>query len=150
MNLELTEKEYGMLLDMLYIAESVMNSYVIGQRPETESYRSLEQKILSCANDMGCKPFVDYDEKLETYFPSRKVEEGPAAVFIDEYDDYTFWEQLVSRLAERDFVKREGMERIRRMKPEQRITKLGRLEERYHSEFETHGLDRLILKEDEQ
>ncbi len=146
MKLELTEKECLLLLDMLYIAEWIMNSYVSHDRPETEKYRRLEQKILSYGDEMGCKGVVDYDEKLGGYFPTRELEEGSAMDFIDEYDEYTFWEELISHLAERDFLHREGLERIRKMSREQRIKKLLGLEEKYHKEFGAHGVDRLVLK----
>ena len=146
MKLEFTEKEYRLLLDMLYIAEWIMNSYVIGDRPETENYRRLEQKILSYADEMGCKGVVDYDEELGGYFPTREIEEGSAMDFIDEYNEDTFWEELVSHLADRDFLNREGKERIRKMSREQRFKKLLGLEDNYRKEFEAHGLDRLVLK----
>ena len=146
MKLELTQKEYRLLLDILHIAQWIMNSYVIEDRPETEKYRRLEQKILSYGDEMGCKGVVDYDEKLGRYFPTREIEEGSAMDFIDEYDEYTFWEELISNLAERDFLDREGLERIRKMSREQRIKKVVVLEEKYHKEFRAHGLDRLVLK----
>ncbi len=106
MKLELTQKEYRLLLDILHIAEWIMNSYVIDDRPETEKYRRLEQKILSYADEMGCKGVVDYDKELGGYFPTREIEEGSAMDFIDEYNEDTFWEELVSHLAERDFINR--------------------------------------------
>ncbi len=146
MKLELTQKEYRLLLDILHIAEWIMNSYVIEDRPDTENYRRLEQKILSYGDEMGCKGVVDYDEKLGSYFPTREIEEGSAMDFIDEYDEYTFWEELISHLAERDFLDREGLERIRKMSREQRIKMFVVLEEKYHKEFRAHGLDRLVLK----
>ncbi len=146
MKLELTEKEYRLLVEMLHIAEWIMNSYVSGDRPETENYRRLEQKILSYADEMGCKDVVDYDEKLGGYFPTREMEEGSTMDFIDEYDQYNFWEELISHLAERDLIAREGMERIRKMSREQRFKKLLGLEDKYRKEVGAHGLDRLVLK----
>ncbi|MDI6791797.1 MAG: hypothetical protein QME81_02855 [bacterium] len=45
MKIDLTQREYERLLDMLYIAEWVMNACKVEDDPRTEAYKELEQKI---------------------------------------------------------------------------------------------------------
>ena len=68
---------------------------------------------------------------------------------IHEYDEKSFWMELIDRLAERD---------VRAAQPdghlppfEEYIKLAGPFEERYAQEFESHGLERLtLLPDDEQ
>ncbi len=58
--MEFTRKEYECLLDVLYIADWVMNAHKVEDAPKTEAYRKLEQKIFSYAKDMGFENLVEY------------------------------------------------------------------------------------------
>lgn len=85
--------------------------------------------------------------KLDSYFPLREFEEnGLAHTFIDEFENDSFWEELTSRLSERDVINQLGStDRFEQLPLQERIRLLVEREEFYNEEFVTHGLKHLIL-----
>ena len=67
--------------------------------------------------------------------------------YIDDYDNQTFWEELIERLANRDFLAKYGEEAIQKMSFEERFTKFQEFEERYDEEFEDHGIERIVISD---
>jgi hypothetical protein len=67
-------------------------------------------------------------------------------VFLDEYDDDTFWDELAYRLAERDAVQEAGgFERYAELSPMERVERAGRFEELYADEFYENGLEHVRI-----
>jgi len=147
MKIDFTRKEYRRLLDILYIADWVMNAHKVEDDPKTEAYKELEQKIFSYAKDMGFEDLIEYVVDHGEYFPTRKLEESsPTMEFIGEFENDTFWEELISRLADRDLIKQMGgMKELSKLPFEERVKKTLALEEKYASEFEKKGLDSLSI-----
>ena len=67
--------------------------------------------------------------------------------FVDAYDDYVFWEELVLRLGKRDIaLKYENKaDEFRKLLMEERWEENNKEEEKYSEEFEKHGLERLKI-----
>ena len=61
--------------------------------------------------------------------------------FIDEYDERVFWEELATRLAERDLVAEEMLRAEGSRSEEERIGRLLKLTARYEEEFAENGID---------
>ena len=149
MKIDLTQKEYRDLLDVLYVAHWVFSAYKVEEDPRIERFDQLEQKFLALSKQMKFENLVEYDEDLDTYFPTREYEETSAAhVFINEYDNDTFWDELASRLAERDLLKQMGgPEKMVNLPKEEMLEKLFQLEEFYGDEFVRNGLKNLQLSD---
>lgn len=147
MKINFTKKEYKFLLDILYIADWVLNAHKVEEDPRTEAYKILEQKIFSYAKDTGFENLIEYAPDHKEYFPTKEYEEtGPAMEFIEEFENDTFWDQLINRLAERDLIRQVGgIENLSNLSFENRIEKTFPLEEKYATEFETNGLDNLKI-----
>ena len=62
-----------------------------------------------------------------------------------DYDDQTFRDELIDRLASRDFLVKDGETAIKNMTLEERLTKIGEFEEQYNEEFADHGLERIAI-----
>ena len=62
MKINITKKEYRLLLDILSIADWVMNAYQTEDDPRTKPYEDLEQKFLSYAKDFGFENLIVYDQ----------------------------------------------------------------------------------------
>jgi len=87
MKIHFKKSEYKLLLDVIYIADWVINSREIEDNPETKPYKDLEQKILSFAKDYGFENLVNYDNNFEEFLPTKEFEEDPTVNdFIDKYD----------------------------------------------------------------
>jgi hypothetical protein len=151
MKIAFTQKEYARLLEMSYIATWVAASHDENS-PAARRYAELEQKLLAAATPMGCADYVDGSpEDGGELFPSRKLEEeSPAAKAIDAFEEASFWDELASRLAERDYTREllktplppDTGEEARR---EHLIKRVGELEEKYWAEFEKNGLDNFLV-----
>jgi hypothetical protein len=104
-------------------------------------YDELEQHILSYAKDFQLGHLVM--EEAGEYFTTIKLEENLMPL-IEEYDEYTFWEQLPAQLAERDMRKEIGI--VKKLKDEH-IERKYEIEETYQEEFHKNGLKNLIIKQ---
>ena len=136
MNIDLTKNEYRLLLDLVFMASWMVDSHHPEGRDGVEEYDMLLQKLYSFAREMGCEELV----------PTRHYEETTRAFqLIEEYNDDTFWDALISRLAERDVY--EKLEKGRRdtMGIEEYWERSEPIEEAYYQEFLRHALDRLRL-----
>ena len=148
MKINFTKKEYLLLLDVLYMADWVLNAHrEADEKEDTREYEKLEQKILSYAKKMGMEKYVDFDPEYNMYFHSRFFEETRRAQeFIDEFENDCFWEELINRLTKRDFLKSFSEKEIKEMDPYTRFERLLELSEKYSDEFEKNGLKNILVK----
>lgn len=148
MKIEISRKEYRVLLDVFHIADWVLHAYKTEEGPETEEFRELEQKFLALAGEMGFGNLVEYDAETEKYFPTREYEDTSAVMeAIVDYDNESFWDELTERLASRDLIRQEGKDKVLAMDFEERLDKIEALRGKYSDEFYQNGLNRLYLKE---
>lgn len=150
MNLELTSAEYRLLLDIVSIADWIMHAHDEDEREDTAAHRELFQKIYAQAQDAGCEDLVAYDEELGGYFETDQFEdESPVMELIEEYDEDNFWDELASRMAQRDAVREVGEERLRSMSGTQRAKLIAGIEAEWNAELDEFGLERLEVMEQE-
>lgn len=151
MKLNFTKKEYKKLLEALYISDWVLNAHREEQDSLDEEYKELEQKILAAASEFGLPGMVERSAGIGNFFPSRKfIEESKVMEKIEKYENATFWEELLERLARRDFIKTYGKEAILKMSIEERFEKETQFQKQYDQEFGEHGLDALCLEKDKK
>lgn len=135
MQIELTQKELRTLLDMVYIGNWVLNSTRGDNR--FQIYDDLESKLFSIAREQGMKVLAQ--DWNGTVVPSHAYAEGGIHEAIAYYEDNIFYEILAEELSRRDMnypeITEDNYDEI-----------LGRMD-RYMSEFELSGLDRLVLED---
>ena len=130
MQIDLTPKEFRLLLDLVYIGNWVLNS----TRGENrfQAYDDLESKIFALSPKLS----QDWDG---TVVPSKAYAEGGIHDAIALYEDNVFYEILAEELSRRDMdypeITDENYGEI--------VTRM----ERYMSEFELSGVDHLVLEE---
>jgi hypothetical protein len=143
MKINYTKKEYRLLLDMVEIAEWVLNAHKTASSDEIKKYSNLYQKILSYAKDMGFENLIVYDKDLDGYYATAEYEESEHMRYIEEFEDDVFWDALPNRLAVRDLVKQVGEKKYTEMEFEERAKKLLELESIYYTELAENGIDNL-------
>jgi hypothetical protein len=143
MKINFTNKEYRLLLDMVEIAEWVLNSHRTDPSDEIKKYSEIYQKVLSYAKEMGFENLITYDKNLGGYYATFEYEESEHMRYIEQFEDDVFWEALPNRLAMRDLVKQVGEKRYMEMEFEERATKLVELESIYYKELNENGIDNL-------
>ena len=133
MKIELTNKEFRRLLDMVYIGNWILNSTRGEDR--FSDYDYLESKLFALCRTAGM------DTLVETWrgesVPSRAFAEGGIHEAIMDYEDTVFFEILAEELARRDMdyqpVSRENYDEL-----------VARMDD-YIAEFEVNGTNNLVL-----
>ncbi|MCK5133464.1 MAG: hypothetical protein KAR40_15095 [Candidatus Sabulitectum sp.] len=144
--MELTRAEYIRLLHVLDTADWVIASHEVDETPESAPYKELEQTILAMAKEFNCEDLVEYDERYKYSYTRKFEDESPSMKFIEVFENISFWDSLVDRLARRDFLKEIGSEKFNELEPMERFRKIGRYEEKYSEEFEKNGLSGIRIK----
>ncbi len=146
MKINITKKEYQLFLDMVYLSDWVLYAHSEERAEGKKPYKELEQKILSFANEFGMEEVVEKNEKSDEHILNKKFTVNSQIVkYIDEFENATFWEELVERLARRDFIKKYGEEAILQMTVSERFEKEMTFHQQYHKEFDKNGLDNLQI-----
>jgi len=146
--LSLHPDQYKCLIDMTYIAYWVIASHTALDEPEHEPYRELEKLVYENAQKAGYGEYFRKHEGDDAIYPTREYEDsGPAKELIEQYDDQSFWDALIDRLAWRD-AEREvgGAEALVRLAPEKRLMIYGRHADKFRMRFEEQGLDAIQVR----
>ena len=142
MNIELSQKEYAALCQLVNLGHYMVN----GIRTEpVKEYDDLEQKIYSKAKDAGVDG-IEYDEELKGYYPTQEWEDE-LQEYIVEYEDIVFWEELSERLAKRDLLVEYSDREIESMHEDEYLDKLFEIEAEYTEIFEEDGIKNLVVQE---
>ena len=134
MNIELTDKEFRRLLDLVYIGNWILNSTRGEDR--FEDYDLLQEKFFAICAKNGMRQLVE--SYMGHYFPSKAYEEGGIHEAIADYEDAVFFDILAEELARRDMLE-ENLSQ----------DELGELASRmddYMDEFEKNGIDNLSIE----
>ena len=130
MQIELTNKEFRRLLDLVYIGNWVLNS--TRENDRFADYDNLESKIFAYSPALS-EPWNG------TIVPSRAFAEGGIHEAIAYYEDNVFYEILAEELSRRDMdypeINEENYEEI-----------VSRMQQ-YMEVFQISGVDRLVLEE---
>ena len=134
MKIELTEKQFRRLLDLVYIGNWVLNSTRGDDR--IRQYVEVESAVVSTCINHGMVPLVEsYQGEL---IPSRAVAEGGIHEAILAYEDTMFFEILAQELALRDMDSDAPT-------PEN-YDELRERMDVYLGEFEQHGTDNITVE----
>ena len=144
MKVSFTSKEYARLLELAHLG-----LWVTGARPDDpatmpERYAGIAQKVFALAEPLGCADLVEADVNGQ-FFPNEKITEGPAREKLDAFVEDAFWSELVARLAERDLRAELGAAKLGDELTDDDQEKLEVFEDRYWREFETSGIDHLVM-----
>ena len=136
MELQLTEKQFRRLLDLVYIGNWVLNSARGEDR--IRDYDVVESQVFSHCLDHGMAPLVElYGGEI---IPSRAFAEGGIHEAIMAYEDVAFFEILAEELALRDLDAERATE--------ENYDEVMERMEQYMGEFEAHGTDHISVDVD--
>ncbi len=129
MTIDLTEKEFRRLLDLVYIGNWILNSARGEDR--FEDYDLVQEKLFSLCAGQGMPALIQ--RWRGHIFPSRAYEDGGIHEAIADYEDAMFFDILAEELARRDLGLVES-------DPED-FTELNARIDEYLDEFDKNGLD---------
>ena len=136
MNIELTEKEFRRLLDLVYVGNWILNS-TRQEDDRFEDYDRLQEKLFALCSKHGMKARAEH--YMGHCFPSKAYEDGGIHEAIADYEDAVFFDILAEELARRDMV-RENLD-------SGDVTELTSRMDDYMDEFEKNGIDRVVVEE---
>jgi len=143
MHLRFTDEELGVLLEMVSLA-SLVASW--NRKPEAEegvaAFEALENKILERAAHAGFGDIIEFDEESQSYgLTNEYLEKAFAHECYEEFRNESFWEELMIRMADRDFLKKRGAEAWEAIPEEERREIASEEEKRYWDEFASNGVE---------
>ena len=133
MNIELSEKEFRRLLDMVYIGNWILNSARGNDR--FEDYDLLQEKLFAQCPAHGMRTLVE--SWHGHIFPSRAYEDGGIHEAIADYEDAVIYDILAEDLARREL----GLED---RDPADYTELTARMDE-YLDEFDKNGLSTINI-----
>lgn len=144
MKVSFTTKEYGRLLELVHLG-----LWVSGSRPDDpatmpERYAELTQKVMALAQPFGCADLVELDVNGQ-YFATEKLSGGTTQEKLEQFVEDAFWSELVARLAERDLRSELDASKLSDELSGEEEKRLAELEDGYWREFESKGVDHLIV-----
>lgn len=147
MKVMFTPKEFTRLMELVHLGMRMVEGRQGPEAPAVQRYVELEQKLLELATPLGCADMVDVtsDGRLG---PSEKlIEDERLAKITGDYDNDTFWHELVTRLADRDLAAEQTRQSVTggggpSIDADNRLRKL---EDGYWDEFEKNDLANVIL-----
>jgi hypothetical protein len=135
MQIELSEKQFRRLLDMVYIGNWILNSTRGTDR--FASYDEVESLIFSHCKEHGMEALAETWNG--TLVPSRAFSEGGIHEAIMDYEDAVFFDILAEELARRDMdyvpISAQNYDEL-----------VARMDE-YMEEFQQNGTDRLQVED---
>jgi hypothetical protein len=82
------------------MASWITSSHKIDTDSFPEKYVDLTQKMYSFYKEMGCSDIIEKSKVGDEFYPTRDFEEDSVVrQFIDEFEEDTFWAELVIQLA---------------------------------------------------
>lgn len=128
-SIDLTDKEFRRLLDLVYIGNWILNSTRLNDR--FEDYDIVQEKLFSlCANN-GMQSLIQ--RWRGHIFPSKAYEDGGIHEAIADYEDAVFFDILAEELSRRDLGDDADLPSL-----------TVRIDE-YMEEFEKNGLNNLTI-----
>lgn len=147
MKVMFTPKEFTRLLELVHLGMHVVEGRQGGEAPHVGRYADLEQKLYELATPLGCADLVDVGD-TGRLVPSEKIlDDERLAKIAGDYDNDTFWHELVSRLADRDLGTEQARQSVLGAGGPSIDTeaRLRALEDAYWDEFEKNDLANVIL-----
>ncbi|MEK7122664.1 MAG: hypothetical protein AAB855_02300 [Patescibacteria group bacterium] len=146
MTIELTPAQYASLLKLVYLGEWMTNGIRVEEERDERAHQAA-QHFYSYAQEAGAANLVEYDKELRQYLPTQQLDEdSDVERFREEYDAEIFWDELIERLAMRDFMSVYGDQQWLGGSTPETGELQGGFIEKYAREFEEHGVDNLVLK----
>jgi hypothetical protein len=146
LNIEFDNEQIAHLVRSVQLANWVVNA-TKSPDEQDEGMNGFKQYVLATVFKGGKKDLVHYDAELDGHFLNGELEEDLQSL-IDDYDEDIFWEELVARLADRDWARKHGSAPVEDEDHDaryERMLQISKEEEKYGEEFEEFGIEHLEL-----
>ena len=146
MDLHLNKKQITLLVKLVYLGNWIVNAFRTGPAGEEsdDEFEQVTQYIFEIAGHAGISEYIEYDEQAGRFFPTFTLEdESDVAQYRRQYDEETFWHELMHRLADRDFACAYSEKEIKAMSDKELMEKQKPFIDHWSRELEKFGVARL-------
>lgn len=133
--LDLSRDQWEKLLASTYLAGWMTTAHL--DEDSEGPFEELEQAVLKQSVDYGFDSQCQYSAAEGLYYYTEEAADQYDQV-IEDYDDLTFWEELSTRMAERDVT-------FMKLRDHEKAEKVMQLAGKYDLEFEKNGLKNLVM-----
>jgi hypothetical protein len=146
MQIDFTQKQFDALKRLVALGNWLANAHR-EESARIAAFDELEQHIRAAAA-AGGESAIARDAETGDFYATWEADDDPViGKLIDEYDNDTFWDELLHRLSERDLERAYGHDLLH--DEENRAT----LEEPFHArwddELAEYGIGRLVVADEE-
>ena len=116
-------------------------------RPAAGRYDELVAKLLDLATPLGCADLVDVGSDGRLLLSDKIADDERLNKLVGDYNNDTFWHELVARLADRDLATQQAKQTFAATggPPLDADLRLREIEDAYWDEFEKNDLANVIL-----
>lgn len=139
--LELTDKQYKKLVEAVYLGTWMVNSTKMELDEEFEEVRDL---VLSKHKEAGLEDLITHQEQLGVHDLNVDYESQLLETYVEEYDEFSFWDKLVEKLANKEMVERFGPTEGKMT--DEMMEKRIEIEEQIGEKLEETGITELTFK----
>lgn len=145
--LTINRRQYRVLLEMVNLATYVTQYHNRSGREDwLNAVEDLAEKILRKADAMGCGDLVEPHPETGQLVPAEDYEqESFYKECLDDMLEHCFWEDLVSRLSDRDLARQMGPDQWDKLSDQEKARRREQRDRHYWAEFEARGIDGLEL-----
>ncbi len=144
MELSFTKAELKALVELSVMADWVMTAHDNEDDERKDPYIKLVQKIYAFAHKNGMNKEIEHLEDIKEFFPDEEWEEKSLArAFINEFEEKTFWDELVEKLAERELNRKLQNNKAENF--QQHMELFEEYASKYANEFAEHGIENLDI-----
>ncbi|MBA2174622.1 hypothetical protein H0266_06825 [Halobacillus locisalis] len=141
-HLEMTEKQYKKLIEAVYLGTWMVNSTKMDLDEDFEEMREL---VLSNYNQAGLDDLVVHQKEMDIHDLDVDFESKLLDTYVEEYDEFSFWDKLVEKLADKEMVKQFGAPKGEMT--EEMMEKRIQFEEQIGQKLEESGITELDFTE---
>jgi hypothetical protein len=153
MKVSFTPKEYARLLELVHLGLHIAaprdhdDEHGTPPRPAAGRYDELVAKLLELATPLGCADLVDVGADGRLLLSDKIADDDRLNKLVGDYNNDTFWHELVNRLADRDLATQQTQQSLSAGggPPLDADARLRELEDSYWEHFEENDLANLVL-----
>ncbi len=147
MKVTFTAKEYAKLLELVWLGMQAAMGRQGPDKTSAKRYADLEQKLYDMATAQGCADMVTVGADGRLMMSEKVENDERLRKALGDYDNDTFWHELVNRMADRDLAAEQARHHAGGGggPPINADMRLKQIEEAYWDEFEKNDLANLIF-----
>ncbi|WP_347861278.1 hypothetical protein U0355_11415 [Salimicrobium sp. PL1-032A] len=136
-SLEISTDQLRTLVASMFLSTWVVN---YPKQELDEEFEEVRNLVLKKYHETDPEGEVDYQEFADVYEVNQEKEKEWMDKYIQEYEEHTFWDQLIEKLTQKEMVDELGEEILNRPLSEEEVQKQVQIEERVAEKLEKNGL----------